>query len=131
MERKDFLKNSLGLAGISAILSDSCKKDPANSVITSFTKTNSMAAECIVTPPETEGPFPYPGGEINNPLNRSDIREDQTGIPLIYTFTVVNTNHNCAVVPGARVDIWHCNKDGYYSGYANQNGYLGIKSYVG
>jgi len=90
-----------------------------------------MASECVVMPPETESPFPYPGGEINNPLNRSDIREDQTGIPLIYTFTVVNTNDNCAVVPGARVDIWHCNKDGYYSGYANQNGYLGIKSYVG
>ncbi len=31
----------------------------------------------------------------------------------------------------ARVDIWHCNRDGYYSGYGNQPGISGTLSYTG
>jgi protocatechuate 3,4-dioxygenase beta subunit len=72
------------------------------------------------------------GGEITNPLERIDVTEStQTGVPLSLTFLVVNAGNNCNVVSNARVDIWHCNKDGYYSGYANQPGILGTKSYVG
>ena len=132
MERKHFLKGSLGLLGISAVI-DACKKDAAEITSGIAGEGNiSNAASCVISPSETEGPYPYPGGEINNPLNRSNVTEGtQTGIPLVYTFTVVNTNDSCAVVEGARVDIWHCNKDGYYSGYANQQGYLGAKDYTG
>ena len=74
----------------------------------------------MVSPTETEGPFPYPSGEANNPLQRIDVTEGQTGLPLSLTITVVDTNNNCALVSNARVDIWHCNKDGYYSGYGGQ-----------
>jgi len=126
MERKDFLKSSIGLISISTAI-EACRKDAAQTSITSLSKDDATAAaSCIVTPDEVQGPFPYPGGEKTNPLNRSDIREDQKGVPLILTFKVVNTNNACAVVPGARVDIWHCNNDGYYSGYIN-DGYLGTK----
>jgi hypothetical protein len=34
--------------------------------------------------------------------------------------TVVNVNDNCRPIPNARVDIWHCDKDGIYSGFPNQ-----------
>lgn len=45
---------------------------------------------------------------------------------------MVDVNNSCAAVANARVDIWHCNKDGYYSGYGNQTGgSLGTKSYTG
>jgi protocatechuate 3,4-dioxygenase beta subunit len=115
MERKDFLKSSLGMIGFSAVLMEACKKD-----VTTTDTTGSDS--CIVTPTEEEGPFPYPGGEIDNPLERSDITGEQSGIPVSYTFAVVDTNNSCAIVSGARVDIWHCNKDGYYSGYGNQSG---------
>jgi protocatechuate 3,4-dioxygenase beta subunit len=124
MERKDFLKSSIGLIGISTVI-EACTKDTAQTSITSLNQADA-AASCIITPDEVQGPYPYPGGEKTNPLNRSDIREDQKGVPLILTFKVVNTNNACTVVPGARVDIWHCNNDGYYSGYIN-DGYLGTK----
>lgn len=129
MERKDFLKNSLGFVGVSSIVLEACKKDSSISAVTA-NATDASTAACKISPTETEGPYPYPGGEINNPLNRSDIREDRTGFPLDYTFKVVNTNDDCAPVPNARVDIWHCDRDGYYSGY-RQPGYLGVKDLRG
>jgi protocatechuate 3,4-dioxygenase beta subunit len=130
MERKDFLKSSIGLISISTAI-EACRKDMAQASITALNAADAAAAgSCIVMPDEVQGPYPYPGGEKTNPLNRSDIREDQKGIPLILTFRVVNTNNGCAVVPGARVDIWHCNNDGYYSGYVN-DGYLGRKDSTG
>lgn len=129
MERKTFLKKSLGLAGISAVLIDACSKDVTDTTSTDTTGTST--GDCIVAPTEEEGPFPYASGEINNPLNRSDVTGGQTGVPLTLTFQIVNANDNCNAAENVRVDIWHCNKDGYYSGYANQPGVSGTQSYVG
>ncbi|MEP7317505.1 MAG: intradiol ring-cleavage dioxygenase [Panacibacter sp.] len=127
MERKQFLKNSFGFMGMGVVLAEACKKN-----VTGTTTTTANSGDCIVTPTEVEGPYPYVGGELTNPLERSDVTAGQTGLPLVLTFTVVDANNNCAVFSGARVDIWHCNKDGYYSGYGNQNGgTLGTQSYVG
>jgi protocatechuate 3,4-dioxygenase beta subunit len=136
MERKNFLKTFALVAATGPMIIDGCKKDSATKSTTSTTATTTSttttaSSGCVVTPTETEGPYPYVGGEATNPLNRVDVTEGQTGVPLSITFLVVNTNDNCNVVSGARVDIWHCNKDGYYSGYANQPGLLGSKSYVG
>jgi protocatechuate 3,4-dioxygenase beta subunit len=125
MERKKFLQNSLGLLSVATLI-QACKKTDIASG-----SGGSDSSGCIVAPTETEGPFPYPGGEINNPLQRADVKGGMTGVPLDITFIVVNTNSSCAVVPNARVDIWHCNKDGYYSGYGSQPGYLGTQSYTG
>jgi protocatechuate 3,4-dioxygenase beta subunit len=36
-------------------------------------------------------------------------------------------NNNCNVATNVRVDIWHCDKDGYYSGYTN-SGYSGTQN---
>ena len=116
MERKSFLKNGILLLGNSSIILDACKK-------TAATGGGGTTGNCLAAPDETEGPYPYVGGEINNPLQRADITAGQTGLPLTLNFVIVNSNNNCAAVNGARVDIWHCNKDGYYSGYGNQIGY--------
>ncbi len=130
MERKDFLRNSIGLIGAGSIILGACKKNDVSSG--SGTGTGSGSGGCITSPEEVEGPYPYPGGESSNPLLRSDVTGGQTGVPLVLNFVVVNTNNNCAVVSGARVDVWHCNKDGYYSGYGSQTGgTLGTQSYVG
>lgn len=129
--RKNFLKNFLiGATSVPLIL-EACKKDVASSGSSSGSGSGSSSGSCIVTPAEEEGPYPYPGGEITNPLARVDVTGGQTGIPLALTLKIVNTNNSCAVVSGARVDIWHCNKDGYYSGYSGQPGTLGTQSYVG
>ncbi|NHA07556.1 intradiol ring-cleavage dioxygenase [Mucilaginibacter sp. HC2] len=133
MERKSFLRTFAVAAAAGPLLIEACKKDSAaaqtDSTTTTTTSTNGTT--CTTTPTETEGPYPYVGGEITNPLNRADVTSGQAGVPLTVNFLVVNVNDNCNVVTGARVDIWHCNKDGYYSGYANQPGLLGSKSYVG
>jgi protocatechuate 3,4-dioxygenase beta subunit len=132
MERKIFLQRSLGLIGISAIAVDACKKEAGSTTSTTGTDTSNISSDgCIVSPTETEGPYPYPdGGEINNPLQRADITGGQTGVALTLKLAIVNADDSCAAVENARVDIWHCNKDGYYSGYANQNGLLGTKNYT-
>ncbi|MEY2918305.1 MAG: hypothetical protein RIS73_2019 [Bacteroidota bacterium] len=111
MERKDFLKNGLTALGLVAVapLMTACKKtDTATTTGTSGTGT------CTVIPTETEGPFP-----IKTPSSyvRSNIVEDRTGVPLIINLTIKNTNNSCAVVSGAIVDIWHCDRQGNYSEY--------------
>jgi len=132
MERKNFLKAFVLAAAAGPLLIDSCSKENTTKTTTTSTATTTTDSGCIVTATETEGPYPYPGGELTNPLERSNITEGtQTGVPLTLTITVVNADSSCALVENARVDIWHCNKDGYYSGYANQPGILGSKSYTG
>ena len=125
MQRKKFLKNSILLLGSSSLILNACKK--------TTTSDGGTTGNCLAAPNETEGPYPYVGGEITNPLQRADITAGQTGLPLSLNFVIVNSNNNCAAVNGARVDIWHCNKDGYYSGYGNQVGGAlgGTQSYVG
>jgi protocatechuate 3,4-dioxygenase beta subunit len=134
MERKDFLRNSLGIIGAGTIVAACSKSSPSSGSSSSGSGTGTgtgSSGSCVASPNEVEGPYPYPGGEINNPLQRVDITGGQTGLPLSLTLTVVNVNQSCAVVQNARVDIWYCNKDGYYSGYANQPGILGTQSYLG
>lgn len=127
MERKSFLKTFAIAAASAPTVLNACKKTSSTDDSTQ-TSTSSVAGEA---PTEVEGPYPYPGGESTNPLQRTDVTDGQTGIPLTLTLTVVNVNNNKAVVPNARVDMWQCNKDGYYSGYSGQPGVLGTQSYVG
>ena len=46
-----------------------------------------------------------------------DIASDRTGVGLEVQITIQNKNNNCEPLAGAMVDIWHCDKDGYYSEY--------------
>ena len=126
MERKAFLRNSLGLLSAAAII-DACKKTGA------ATSTGNNNGACIQTAEEVEGPYPYVGGEITSPLQRADVTAGQTGLPLTLTFNIIDVNNNCTAVANARVDVWHCNKDGYYSGYGSQTGGAlgGTQSYIG
>jgi protocatechuate 3,4-dioxygenase beta subunit len=72
---------------------------------------------CIVTPEQTEGPY---FSDLR--LGRSDIRSDPTdraikqGVPLVLTLRVHGIEGGrCAPLPGAIVDVWHCDADGVYS----------------
>jgi len=128
MERKSFLRAFAVAAAAGPAFLGACKKDATSSSSSSSsssstsTTTTSTSSSCVVTPTEEEGPFPYPGGELTDPLNRSDVVGGQTGVSLTVNFVVVNTNDNCNAVEGVRVDIWSCNPNGYYSGYDDQAG---------
>ncbi len=73
---------------------------------------------CIGRPEQTEGPY-----YLETKLNRSDIRSDPSdgslseGIPLHLEFHVSQLSAGrCAPLPGAVVDVWHCDARGIYSG---------------
>jgi len=46
-----------------------------------------------------------------------DVTSDRTGIELVIKIAVQNKSKDCAPLEGALVDIWHCDKDGFYSEY--------------
>ncbi len=69
---------------------------------------------CMVQRETTEGPY-----YIDPGLIRSDITEGLPGLPLALALQVVDAG--CTPLRGARVDIWHCDAAGRYSGYAREN----------
>lgn len=135
MKRKDFIKKSAGLSLLAALAA--CAREtvnPADATSTSTTaggNTPSTATDgtCVASPAETAGPYPYDLSGVSK-IFRSDITEGKTGVPLALTLTVVNVNNSCSPVENARIDIWHCDKDGYYSEYV-EPGYFGTKDYKG
>jgi protocatechuate 3,4-dioxygenase beta subunit len=75
-------------------------------------------AGCVLIPAETAGPFPLLTVLGDPAFLRKDITEGRPGVPLNLTLEVVDVGRGCASVPGAAVHVWHCDKEGAYSGYA-------------
>jgi protocatechuate 3,4-dioxygenase beta subunit len=75
---------------------------------------------CILDPTLTKGPY-----WIDERLDRSDIRADtknvaspnpRPGLPLTLRLRVLGyAAGGCAPLPGAQVDVWHCDATGIYS----------------
>jgi protocatechuate 3,4-dioxygenase beta subunit len=70
---------------------------------------------CLLAPEQTEGPFYADMG-----LERRDITEGLAGHPLRLGIRVVDAD--CNPVPGAVVDVWHCDVDGDYSAFSDGAG---------
>jgi protocatechuate 3,4-dioxygenase beta subunit len=79
---------------------------------------------CIVRPSHIEGPY-----FVDQRLERSDIRSDpgdggklMEGLPLELEFRVfAAAGPGCKPLPGAVVDIWHCDARGIYSDVEDPN----------
>jgi protocatechuate 3,4-dioxygenase beta subunit len=79
--------------------------------------------DCVAQPRQTEGPY-----FVDERIRRSDIRVDSTtgtasaGAPLELRFEVqrVSADGVCSLLPGAQVDIWHCDALGVYSDVADR-----------
>ncbi|MBN1240640.1 MAG: protocatechuate dioxygenase [Gammaproteobacteria bacterium] len=71
---------------------------------------------CVLTPDSGEGPFYF-----DPDLVRVDITEGVPGAPLELSMQVVRAS-DCATLDGARVDVWHADAIGLYSGYRRQPG---------
>ena len=67
---------------------------------------------CLLQKEVTEGPF-----YIDPKLIRADITEGKPGLPMQLRLQVVT--EDCVPVVGARVDVWHCDALGVYSGVQN------------
>lgn len=72
------------------------------------------AGRCKLLPEAVEGPFYF-----DPKLVRQDIREDQPGMPVALALTVIEGG-SCQPIPKARVDVWHSDALGVYSGYERQ-----------
>jgi hypothetical protein len=105
MRRKEFIKR-LGFGTLSVPFAAACGN--------TFDDKTEPDAACTTTPPETAGPFPTKDPES---LQIVDIRSDRTGIETVVKITIQNKNNNCSPLRNAMVDVWHCDKDGYYSEY--------------
>lgn len=116
MNRRDLLR-TVGAAGVGAMLPVGrlAASDKGGAVA------RLQGVDCVLIPQETAGPYPLDLSGDSTKF-RQDVTEGRPGTPLNLTMTVVNINDGCAPVPNARVDIWHCDKDGVYSGYAQPGG---------
>lgn len=81
-----------------------------------------QAGSCVLTPEAGEGPF-----YLDPKLTRSDITSKQPGAPLELALQVVRSG-DCATLANARVDVWHADALGLYSGYEKQSGVGGIST---
>lgn len=73
---------------------------------------------CLLLPEVTEGPY-----YLDLDLVRSDTAEGKPGLPLALRLQVVTAA--CEPIEGARVDLWHCDAGGSYSGVSgNEQNFL-------
>jgi protocatechuate 3,4-dioxygenase beta subunit len=75
-----------------------------------------QAASCVLTSDAGEGPFYF-----DPELLRSDITEDAVGAALEIAIQITRSS-DCATLADARLDLWHADGVGLYSGYENQGG---------
>jgi len=128
MKRRDLLQ-TVGLAGLASLLPFG-KSRAASAAIGKIKRDFLMLGGCILIPNETQGPYQFDLSS-NSSMFRQDITEGNPGIPMNLTLTLVDIDNGCAPISNARIDIWHCNRDGYYSEFPNQMGYLGTQTHVG
>lgn len=69
---------------------------------------------CVLLPQAVEGPYYF-----DPKLIRSDITEGRPGAPLKLMLRVIEAGP-CTAMSNLRVDIWHADAGGVYSGYADQ-----------
>jgi protocatechuate 3,4-dioxygenase beta subunit len=67
---------------------------------------------CTLTPEQIEGPF-----YVDQARVRDVISEGKPGVALRLAIHVIAASSSCAPIPGTRVDVWHCDALGIYSGY--------------
>lgn len=84
-------------------------------------------SNCVLIPSETAGPFPLDLTE-NTFYFRQDIREDRVGVQLRQKIRIIGAN-GCQPLANVRVNIWHCDADGTYSGYGASVGTTFCRGY--
>jgi protocatechuate 3,4-dioxygenase beta subunit len=76
----------------------------------------SGVVSCVLTPELTEGPYYLPNEAV-----RRNITEGRPGTPLALRLTVVDAS-TCKAIRNAKVDIWHADALGVYSGVQGNTG---------
>lgn len=77
-----------------------------------------FGTSCALIPSETDGPYPLYAVLQTPGVVRQDITGGKTGVPLTLVLRVVDIGNGCAPIEDAAVYVWHCDKEGVYSGYS-------------
>lgn len=113
-------REALRLLGVgsAALLTLGVSTNPSSSLSLADGATVDAALNCVVRPELTIGPY-----FVDDQLNRFDIRYDplednfSKGTPLLLNINVFDVaRKSCTPLEGARVDVWHCDAMGIYSG---------------
>lgn len=107
IQRRQLLTGA-GALGLASLPILACAKEPGPAAASPRLI---AGATCPVTPEQTEGPFYF-----DPALVRQDITEGKAGTPLRLRLQIVEAAA-CAPSQRARVDLWHCDAAGVYSGY--------------
>lgn len=94
---------ALSVSGGAAVIAAGCAQG----------ETPALGARPTLTKQTTEGPYYF-----DPQVERADVTEGRKGVPLEVRFIVVDETGS--PFPATRVDIWHCDAGGLYSGYAGQ-----------
>ncbi|WP_323816326.1 protocatechuate dioxygenase [Cellvibrio sp. NN19] len=105
----------------SSVASSTTTSSTTSTGVSSSIASSSSSGTCTVIPTETIGPYPLSTLLDNSLVLRENIAEDKTGVPLQVKLKLVDVNNGCTPVSGY-VYIWHCDKDGNYSGYSGESG---------
>ena len=114
MKRGHFLKSLGGLSLVPFLPKLNAQAPPTGS-------------NCVLVPSETAGPFPL-DLTANEYFFRQDIREDREGVRLRQRVRIIGAG-NCLPMAGVRVNVWHCDRDGNYSGYNSEVGLTYCRGY--
>lgn len=113
INRRDAFKAVAVTASGGLLMSQQAFAQKAGATVTQTAALLQGADVCAIIPEVTEGPYYF-----DPAMERVDITEGRPGLPTRIRLQVVDGA--CAPMPGARVDIWHCDATGVYSGYAGQ-----------
>lgn len=135
MKRSRFLKLVSGAAALPAVwpqvagaASDAPSPgNPGQLRHSGMAASAGRASNCVLVPSETPGPFPLDLDE-NSFFFRQDITEGSPGVALRQRVRVIGAS-NCEPMANVRVNVWHCNRDGKYSGYGTETGLTYCRGY--
>ena len=86
----------------------------AEAPVTALAAADQPAGICVLTPQAVEGPYYF-----DPKLVRADITDGRPGAAVQLILRIVETG-SCAPLANARVDVWHADAGGVYSGYTRQ-----------
>jgi protocatechuate 3,4-dioxygenase beta subunit len=113
----------VGTTTITLVVTASDGSTSKTYVIAAVRASENSGQNCALISSETQGPYPLLAILSNSSILRQDITENKTGLPLTVKLKFEDINNSFTPIMNAAIYIWHCDKDGEYSGYSSsQNG---------
>jgi protocatechuate 3,4-dioxygenase beta subunit len=109
-----FLSRRQALRGVLVAPASAVLAERAHAAEVTPAAADQPPGQCRLLPQAVEGLYYF-----DPKLVRSDIAEDRPGIPLRLELRIIESG-TCAPISNARVDVWHADAQGLYSGYSGQ-----------